>query len=71
MTSFADLAQYAADGEARVIHIDGTLGAGWAGTSGDRLEIKSNKTIIGLRAQTQLKAAVHINSASNVICAIS
>jgi len=65
--TFADLAKYASDGTARVIHIDGTLGAGWSGTSGDRLEIKSNKTIVGLRAQTQLKAAIHISGASNVI----
>ena len=34
---------------------------------GDRLEIKSNKTIVGLRAGTQLKAAIHVNAASNVI----
>jgi pectate lyase len=65
--TFADLAKYAADGQARVIHVDGTLGAGWSGTSGDRLEIKSNKTIIGLRAGTQLKAAIHMSGASNVI----
>lgn len=67
VTTFADLATLAADGQPRVIHIDGTLGAGWSGTSGDRLEIKSNKTIIGLRAGTQLKAAIHIKDASNVI----
>ena len=65
--TFADLKTYAADGQARVIHIDGTLGAGWSGTSGDRLEIKSNKTIVGLRPGTQLKAPIHISGASNVI----
>jgi pectate lyase len=67
VTSFDDLAMLAADAEARVIHVDGTLGAGWSGTSGDRLEIKSNKTIIGLRAGTQLKAAIRVKDASNVI----
>ncbi|MET0793900.1 MAG: hypothetical protein ABW061_20440 [Polyangiaceae bacterium] len=67
VNSFADLAKYASDGQARVIHVDGTLGAGWSGNSGDRLEIKSNKTIVGLRAGTQLKAAIHISGASNVI----
>ena len=67
VTTFADLKTYASDGQARVIHIDGTLGAGWSGSSGDRLEIKSNKTIIGLRPGTQLKAAIHISGASNVI----
>jgi pectate lyase len=65
--SFADLKTYAADGQARVIHVDGTLGSGWSGTSGDRLEIKSNKTIVGLRPGTQLKAPIHIKGASNVI----
>lgn len=65
--TYADLAKFASDGQARVIHVDGTLGAGWSGTSGDRLEIKSNKTIIGLRAGTQLKAAIHMSGASNVI----
>jgi pectate lyase len=67
VTTFADLKTYAADGQARVIHVDGTLGAGWSGTAGDRLEIKSNKTIVGLRPGTQLKAAMHIKDASNVI----
>jgi pectate lyase len=65
--TFADLKSYASDGQARVIHVDGTLGGGWSGTSGDRLEIKSNKTIIGLRPGTQLKAPIHISNASNVI----
>jgi pectate lyase len=67
VTTFAALQMYASDAQARVIHIDGTLGAGWSGNSGDRLEIKSNKTIVGLRAGTQLKAAIHISGASNVI----
>ena len=67
VTTFADLQRYASDAQARVIHIDGTLGAGWSGSSGDRLEIKSNKTVVGLRAGTQLKAAIHISGASNVI----
>jgi pectate lyase len=67
VTTFADLDKYASDGQPRVIHIDGTLGAGWSGTSGDRLEIASNKTIIGLRPKTLLKAPIHIKNASNVI----
>src|SRR5690349_6661912 len=33
--SFADLTKYATDGDARVIYVDGTLGSGWSGTSGD------------------------------------
>jgi pectate lyase len=65
--TFADLSKYAADATARVIYIDGTLGSGWSGTSGDRLEIGSNKTIIGIRPGTSLKAPIHIKNASNVI----
>ena len=67
VATFAELKRYAADGEARVLHIDGTLGSGWSGSSGDRLDIKSNKTIVGLRPGTQLKAAIHISGARNVI----
>jgi pectate lyase len=37
------------------------------GTNGDRLEIKSNKTIIGLNPGTEIRAAIHINDAANVI----
>ena len=37
------------------------------GHEGDRLEIKSNKTIVGMRPGTQLKAPIHIKAASNVI----
>ena len=65
--TYAELLQYATDGSARVIHVDGNLGSGWSGTSGDRLEIKSNKTIVGLRPGTVLKAPLHIKNASNVI----
>lgn len=67
VNNFADLLMYASEGQPRVIQIDGTLGSGWSGTTGDRLEIKSNKTIVGLRAATLLKAAIHIDGASNVI----
>jgi len=66
-TSFSQLQSYASDGQARVIHVDGTVGAGWSGTDGDRLEVGSNKTIVGLRPGTQLRAAVHVDGSSNVI----
>lgn len=68
VTTFADLQKYAKDSSPRVIYIDGTLGSGWSGTSGDRLNITgSNKTIIGLRPGTVLKAPIHISKASNII----
>ena len=68
VTTFADLQKYAKDSSPRVIYIDGTLGSGWSGTTGDRLNITgSNKTIIGLRPGTLLKAPIHISKASNII----
>ncbi len=67
--TFDDLQKYAKDSSPRVIYIDGTLGDGWSGTSGSRLNITaSNKTIIGLKPGTLLKAPIHITSkASNII----
>lgn len=68
VTTFADLQKYAKDSSPRVIYIDGTLGSGWSGRTGDRLNITgSNKTIIGLRPGTVLKAPIHISKASNII----
>ena len=66
--TFADLQKYAKDSSPRVIYIDGTLGDGWSGRTGDRLNITgSNKTIIGLKPGTVLKAPIHISKASNII----
>ena len=67
--TFNDLQKYAKDSSPWVIYIDGTLGDGWSGTSGSRLNITaSNKTIIGLKPGTLLKAPIHItNKASNII----
>ena len=68
VTTLADLQKYAKDSSPRVIYIDGTLGSGWNGNSGDRVDITgSNKTIIGLRPGTELKAVVYIKKASNII----
>ena len=68
VTTLADLQKYAKDSSPRVIYIDGTLGSGWNGKSGDRVDITgSNKTIIGLRPGTELRAVVYIKKASNII----
>lgn len=67
VSSFDQLASYAKDGQPRVIHIDGVLGSAWSGNAGDRLELGSNKTIVGLRPNTELKAAIHVKDATNVV----
>lgn len=69
ITSFSELQKYLKDDTPRVLYIKGTIGSGWKGTSGDRVEIKkSNKTIIGMDPGTQIKAPIHIgNGAQNII----
>ncbi len=67
VASFGQLQDNASGNTPRVIHIDGTLGEGWSGRDGDRLEIGSNKTIVGLRPGTSLRAPIHVNGSSNVI----
>jgi pectate lyase len=67
VTSFDDLQAAAEGDDDRVIYIDGTVGDGWSGTSGDRLEVGSNKTIVGIEPGTELRAPIHIDDASNVI----
>lgn len=65
--NFSDLQKEASGSTPKVIHIDGTVGSGWSGRSGDRLSVGSNKTIIGLRPGTLLRAPIHIKDSSNVI----
>lgn len=67
VSNFADLQRYALDESPRVIHIDGAVGSGWSGTSGDRLRVGSNKTIVGMRPGTRLAAPIQIRGSSNVI----
>ena len=68
VTTFADLLKYVQDDQPRVLHVSGTLGAGWSGTSGDRLIVKaSNKTIIGISPRTVLKAPILIKGVQNII----
>lgn len=66
--TFADLKSLAADKNPRVIYIDGDLGNGWNGKSGDRVDVSgSNKTIIGLKPGTKLNAVLYIKKVSNII----
>lgn len=67
VNSFGDLQANAEGDQPRVIHVDGPVGSGWSGRSGDRLEVGSNKTIVGLRPGTELKAPIHVDGSSNVI----
>lgn len=67
--NFGDLQQLAAGTEPRVIYIDGPVGDGFRDGAGDRLDIGSNKTIVGSRPGTLLNAAILISGddSSNII----
>lgn len=66
--SFDELKTLAADKNPHVIYIDGDLGSGWNGKSGDRVDVSgSNKTIIGLKPGTKLNAVLYIKNVSNII----
>lgn len=67
VNSFSALQSAASGDTPRVIHVDGTVGSGWSGRSGDRLSVGSNKTIVGLRPGTELKAPIHVQNSTNVI----
>lgn len=67
VTTFAELKAYAGDAIPRVLYVQGPVGNGWSGTSGDQLIIASNKTIIGLSAQTELRAVIKISGGQNII----
>ncbi len=65
---FTQLQNLVKDATPKVIYIDGTLGDGWLNRSGNRLTISgSNKTIIGLKAGTKLKACIRISGAAKNI----
>ena len=62
------LKNLAKDASPRVIYIDGNLGSGWNGKTGDRVDVTgSNKTIIGLKPGTKLNAVLYVKGASNII----
>lgn len=67
VSTFAELQTQASGSQPAVIHVQGPVGSGWTGTSGDRLEVGSNKTIVGLEPGTELKAPIHVKNSSNVI----
>src|SRR5690606_37663476 len=65
VSTFAELQTQASGRQPAVIHVQGPVGSGWTGTSGDRLEVGSNKTIVGLEPGTELKAPIHVKNSSN------
>ena len=66
VSTFAELKSAAESSEPKVIHILNSVGNGYKGTSGDVLNVKSNKTIIGYPNVT-VKCSWQISKVSNII----
>ncbi|MGE5671820.1 MAG: pectate lyase family protein [Fibrobacterota bacterium] len=67
VTTFAALKTAVESSDAKVIHVMNDVGSGYKGTSGDVLNFKSNKTIIGAKAGITVKCSFQISSDSNII----
>lgn len=67
VTTFAALKSAAESSDARVIHVMNSMGNGFRNASGDVINVKSNKTIIGVVPGITIKSAWKISNASNVI----
>jgi pectate lyase len=67
VTTFAQLKAEAESSSARVIYVMNDMGAGYKGSSGDVLKVKSNKTIIGFKPGITVKCSWQISGVSNII----
>lgn len=66
VTNFAQLKAAAESTGAKVIYVKNDVGAGYVGTSGDVLYVKSDKTIIGYGGVT-VRCSWQISNVSNII----
>jgi len=67
VTSFSALKSAVESSASKVIHVMNDMGNGYVGTSGDVLNFKSNKTVIGMKPEITVKCSFQINGASNII----
>lgn len=67
VTTFAALKTAVESSDAKVIHVMNDVGSGYTGTTGDVLNFRSNKTIIGAKAGITVKCSFQINGDSNII----
>jgi pectate lyase len=67
VTTFAALKTAVESSDAKVIHVMNDVGSGYTGTTGDVLNFKSNKTIIGAKAGITVKCSFQISSDTNII----
>lgn len=67
VTTFTALKSAVESSDAKVIHVMNDVGSGYKGKTGDVLNFKSNKTIIGAKAGITVKCSFQISSDSNII----
>jgi pectate lyase len=67
VTTFAALKSAVESSDAKVIHVMNDVGNGYKGTTGDVLNFKSNKTVMGVKPGITVKSSFQINGASNII----
>jgi pectate lyase len=67
VTTFSALKSAVESSAAQVIHVMNNMGNGYVGKSGDVLNFKSNKTVLGVKPGITIKCSVQIKGASNII----
>ena len=67
VSKFAALKSAVESSEPKVIFIMNDMGNGYRGTSGDVLNFKSNKTLIGVKPGITIKCSFQIKNAKNII----
>lgn len=67
VTTFAQLKSAAESSGSKVIYVMNDVGNGYKGTSGDVINIKSDKTVIGFKPGITVKCSWQVKSVSNVI----
>lgn len=67
VTSFSALKSAVESSESKVIHVMNDMGNGYRGRTGDVLNFKSNKTVIGMKPEITVKCSFQISGAHNII----
>ena len=67
VTTFSQLKSALESSDPKVIYVMNDMGAGYKGTSGDVLNVKSNKTVIGFKPGITVKCSWQIKNVSNII----
>ncbi|MBN1758902.1 MAG: hypothetical protein JW863_11320 [Chitinispirillaceae bacterium] len=67
VTTFSALKSAVESSNAAVIHVMNDMGNGYRGKSGDVLNFKSNKTVIGMKPGITIKCSFQIKNVNNIV----